>query len=153
LRSMKCMQPQNAISVRVPGVYLGWANPVFLAFFAFNRINNLRIFSVAFSPIPTAPTKASVFNCLDCQTLFNRNKCFSRGHPSTQRSLAAPKDWRWHGAICKPRSRMGIPTASHSHWVGWAGALSEPPMDRGDLLAEHWQARISEQLAPPFDYA
>jgi hypothetical protein len=37
-------------------VYLGWANPVFLAFFAFNRINNLRIFSVGFSPIPTAPT-------------------------------------------------------------------------------------------------
>ena len=54
---MKCMQLQNAISVRVPGVYLGWANRVFLAFFAFNRINNLRIFSVAFSPIPTAPTR------------------------------------------------------------------------------------------------
>jgi hypothetical protein len=41
---------------RVPRVYLAWANPVFLAFFPFNRINNLRIFSVAFSPIPTAPT-------------------------------------------------------------------------------------------------
>jgi hypothetical protein len=29
--------------VRVPGVYLTWANPVFLAFFSFNRINNSRV--------------------------------------------------------------------------------------------------------------
>ncbi len=50
-------------TVRVPGVYLGWANPVFLAFFSFNRINNLRVFSVAFSPIPTAPTNISFSNC------------------------------------------------------------------------------------------
>jgi hypothetical protein len=35
-------------------VYLTWANPVFLAFFSFNGINNLRIFSVAFGSIPTA---------------------------------------------------------------------------------------------------
>jgi len=42
--------------LRVPGVYLTWANSVFLAFFAFNGINNLRIFNVAFSSIPTAPT-------------------------------------------------------------------------------------------------
>ena len=42
----------------VPRVYLGWANPMFLAFFAFNRINKLRIFSVAFSPIPTALPKS-----------------------------------------------------------------------------------------------
>jgi hypothetical protein len=44
---------------RVRGVYLAWANPVFLTFFSFNRINNLRVFSVAFSPIPTAPTNKS----------------------------------------------------------------------------------------------
>jgi hypothetical protein len=44
---------------RVPGVYLTWANMMFLAFFAFNRINNLRVFNVAFSSIPTAPTKIS----------------------------------------------------------------------------------------------
>lgn len=43
-------------------MYLAWANPGFLAFFAFNRINNLRIFSVAFSPIPTAPTNISSVN-------------------------------------------------------------------------------------------
>jgi hypothetical protein len=42
---------------RVPGVYLTWANPVFLAFFAFNGINNLRAFNIAFSSIPTAPTR------------------------------------------------------------------------------------------------
>ena len=50
-----CMASRTHCS-RVPRVYLGWANPVFLAFFAFNRINNLRIFSVALSSIPTAPT-------------------------------------------------------------------------------------------------
>ncbi len=44
------------LRVRVPLVYLTWANSLFLAFFAFNRINNLRAFNVAFSPIPTAPT-------------------------------------------------------------------------------------------------
>src|SRR5579872_3816667 len=48
---------ETSCTLRVPAVYLGWANSVFLAFFAFNRINNLRISSVAFSPIPTAPTK------------------------------------------------------------------------------------------------
>jgi hypothetical protein len=41
--------------LRVPSVYLSWADEVFLAFFSFNRINNLRAFNVAFSPIPTAP--------------------------------------------------------------------------------------------------
>jgi len=41
---------------RVPAVYLTWANSMFLAFFSFEGISNLRIFSVAFSPIPTAPT-------------------------------------------------------------------------------------------------
>jgi hypothetical protein len=39
---------------------LGWANPVFFAFFSFNRINNLRVFSVGFSSIPTAPTISPV---------------------------------------------------------------------------------------------
>jgi hypothetical protein len=60
---------------RVPGVYLTWANPVFLAFFSFNRISNLRVFSVAFSSIPTAPT-----NLLHSQRLifpFNNNKPFN----------------------------------------------------------------------------
>jgi hypothetical protein len=57
---------------RVPGVYLGWANSMFLPFFAFNEINNLRAFNVAFSSIPTAPTKP-----LDFQPLteaFGTNK-------------------------------------------------------------------------------
>jgi hypothetical protein len=44
-------------ALRVPAVYLTSANWVFLAFFAFNGINNLRVFNVAFSSIPTAPTK------------------------------------------------------------------------------------------------
>ncbi len=48
--------PLNSDVTRVPAVYLTWANPMFLAFFAFSRINNLRVFNVAFSPIPTAPT-------------------------------------------------------------------------------------------------
>ena len=52
---------------RVPAVYLAWANPVFLAFFSFSRINNLRSFSIAFSPIPTAPTNPIVFS----QTAFS----------------------------------------------------------------------------------
>jgi hypothetical protein len=42
--------------VRVPGVYLAWAHQPFFTFFAVNRINKLRDFSVAFSSIPTAPT-------------------------------------------------------------------------------------------------
>jgi hypothetical protein len=45
------------LPIRVPRVYLNWANPVFLPFFPFNRVNNLRVFNVAFSSIPTAPTK------------------------------------------------------------------------------------------------
>jgi hypothetical protein len=40
-------------------VYLTWANAMFLAFFAFNEINNLRGFNVTFSSIPTAPTNIS----------------------------------------------------------------------------------------------
>jgi hypothetical protein len=42
-------------TLTVPPVYLTSANPVFLAFFSFNRISNLRVFNVAFSSIPTAP--------------------------------------------------------------------------------------------------
>jgi hypothetical protein len=49
---------------RVRSVYLAWANPVFLAFFSFNRINNLRVFSVAFSSIPTAPTNQLILQDL-----------------------------------------------------------------------------------------
>src|SRR5258706_10770610 len=45
---------------RVPGVSLSWANSLFLAFSAFNGISNLRAFNVAFSSIPTAPTKSPV---------------------------------------------------------------------------------------------
>jgi hypothetical protein len=37
-------------------VYLTWANLLFLAFFSFNEINNLRAFNATFSSIPTAPT-------------------------------------------------------------------------------------------------
>jgi len=44
------------LSRRVPAVYLTWANPMFLAFFSFTGISNLRAFNVAFSSIPTAPT-------------------------------------------------------------------------------------------------
>jgi hypothetical protein len=44
--------------VRVPAVYLTSAYSLFLAFFTFNRINNLRVFNVAFSSIPTAPTNS-----------------------------------------------------------------------------------------------
>jgi hypothetical protein len=47
--------------LRVPRVYLSWAIPVYLAFFAFMRINNLHVFNAAFSSIPTAPTKSSLF--------------------------------------------------------------------------------------------
>jgi hypothetical protein len=45
------------LPIRVPCVYLTWANPVFLSFLAFNGITNLRGFNIAFSSIPTAPTK------------------------------------------------------------------------------------------------
>ena len=48
----------RGMGVRVPGVYLGWASLMYLAFFPFNEINNLRAFNVAFSSIPTAPTKS-----------------------------------------------------------------------------------------------
>ena len=50
----------DSCALRVPAVYLTSANPVFLAFFAFNRISNLRVFNAAFSSIPTAPTKSPV---------------------------------------------------------------------------------------------
>ena len=42
---------------RVPAAYLAQANSMFLLFFAFNGVNNLRVFNIAFSSIPTAPTK------------------------------------------------------------------------------------------------
>ena len=42
---------------------------MFLAFFPFSGINNLRVFNIAFSSIPTAPTK--LLNDLDmCQFPF-----------------------------------------------------------------------------------
>jgi hypothetical protein len=33
---------------------------VFLSFFSFNKISNLRAFNIVFSSIPTAPTKSPV---------------------------------------------------------------------------------------------
>ena len=50
------------LSPRVPAVYLTWANSLFLAFFAFNGISNLRAFNVAFSSIPTAPIPTAPTN-------------------------------------------------------------------------------------------
>jgi hypothetical protein len=50
---------------RVPRLYLTWANQVFLAFFAFNGINNLRAFNIAFSSIPTAPTISKLKSYLE----------------------------------------------------------------------------------------
>jgi hypothetical protein len=61
----------NRLFPRVPAVYPGWANPVFLAFFAFNRINNLRAFNVAFSSIPTAPTKEAAQPILESEYVLN----------------------------------------------------------------------------------
>ncbi len=66
---------RNGFIHRVPGVYLTWANPVFLAFFSFNRINNLRVFSVAFSSIPTAPTTFCQINTLGDDACSNSNIC------------------------------------------------------------------------------
>jgi len=50
---------RSEFTLRVPGVYLTWVNSVFLSFFSFNGINNLRVFNIAFSSIPTAPTNIS----------------------------------------------------------------------------------------------
>jgi hypothetical protein len=44
------------IRVRVPAAYVSSAHMMFLAFFAFNGINNLRAFNIAFGSTPTAPT-------------------------------------------------------------------------------------------------
>jgi hypothetical protein len=38
-------------------VYPAWADSVFLAFFAFSKINNFRAFNIVLGSIPTAPTK------------------------------------------------------------------------------------------------
>ena len=62
---------RNEFTPRVPAVYLTWVNPAFLAFFSFNRISNLRAFNVAFSSIPTAPTKAFHSEWLTAR--FNNN--------------------------------------------------------------------------------
>jgi hypothetical protein len=39
--------------LRVPRVYPGWANQVFLLFVTFCRMNNLRVFIIRFGSIPT----------------------------------------------------------------------------------------------------
>ena len=46
---------RNEFTLHVPAVYLTWANPMFLAFFALSRISNLRAFNVSPSSILTAP--------------------------------------------------------------------------------------------------
>ena len=70
---------------RVPVVYPSWANWVFLAFFAFNGINNLRPFNVAFSSIPTAArdlrivsSNQAVATTTDCRSIISL-------HPATIR--------------------------------------------------------------------
>ena len=65
-----------AARLRVPAVYLTWANQVFLAFFAFNGINNLGAFSVAFSSIPTAPTNLLSFQRVESSFLFQSEHLF-----------------------------------------------------------------------------
>jgi hypothetical protein len=73
---------RNSFSIdghrRVPAVYLGWANPVFLAFFSFNRISNLRVFNAAFSSIPTAPTKLLSYQCIKRLLAFHLEHLFPR---------------------------------------------------------------------------
>jgi hypothetical protein len=56
-------------SFRVPAMYFTWVNSVFLSFFSFNGISNLRVFNVAFSSIPTAPTKPVLFS-VSCNRNF-----------------------------------------------------------------------------------
>jgi hypothetical protein len=73
------------LPIRVPCVYLTWANPVFLPFFPLNRINKLRVFNVAFSSIPTAPT-----NFLHSEHFigaFDTNKAFDTNCPNLQRTV------------------------------------------------------------------
>jgi len=60
---------------RVPGVYLGFANSLVLALFAFIGINNLHDFNRAFSSIPTAPTKLLQLQRLN--VAFNSNRPFN----------------------------------------------------------------------------
>jgi hypothetical protein len=89
---------------RVPGVYLTWANPVFLAFFSFNRISNLRVFSVAFSSIPTAPTSF----------LFDSTGLAR----SARQQKAAIREWR-RRLTQNTRGTDGKPTnrSTHSRFV------------------------------------
>jgi len=60
----------------VPRVYLSWAIPVYLAFFAFMRINNLHVFNAAFSSIPTAPTKLLSYQHVKRLILFQSEHLF-----------------------------------------------------------------------------
>src|SRR6266436_7476043 len=64
------------LNFRVPGVYLTWAYSVFLSFFSFNRISNLRVFNTAFSSIFTARTHQLALAIFS----YNRNT-FQRGPP------------------------------------------------------------------------
>ena len=97
---------------RVPAVYLGWANMRFLAFFAFNGINNLRIFSAAFSSIPTAPTKVFCFQSIRSSRTVESEQVRFPGAPFDSAKSGSFKDLCFPWGICKQRSRTGIPTAS-----------------------------------------
>src|SRR5256885_213948 len=59
-RSQKPGRPEGYGSLRVPGVYLTWANSQFLTVSSFIKISNLRALNVALSSIPTAPTNLSL---------------------------------------------------------------------------------------------
>lgn len=61
---------------RVPAVYLGWANPVFVAFFSLSGINNLGLFIARFPSIPTRASNEHQSNC-EFYCLPPRNKGFA----------------------------------------------------------------------------
>jgi hypothetical protein len=94
--------------VRVPGVYLSWANPVFLAFFSFNGINNLRVFSVAASKdgTVTALLEAGKFRP-DSIHLMRAND-FSDRRPenyfrkSSRGRISLPRRAGYHRALPSP---------------------------------------------------
>jgi hypothetical protein len=78
--------------LRVPAVYPTWVIWTFLAFFSFNGIKNLRVFNVAISSIPTAPTSF----------LFD--------------STGLAKSARQQKAAIRARMRWSV---GNSEWHGW----------------------------------
>lgn len=117
---------------RVPAVYLAWANPVFLALLAFNRINNLRIFSVAFSPIPTAPT-THPFSQQQLSDLSRRQKAAIRA------SRVAPMARRpyVHGGLLSCR-------ATDSRSVGYAYEAWKPSANNDQRQIQPASRRIRQ---------